>query len=96
MSSIKTRLEALQEYRSSTSTEETLFIVEGGSEFKTPLDPWDYLLKYGAYTPEGKRIVRYPHPVDGLDPLSLSLYQLIDEAVKQGRLDLGDLKSDKI
>ena len=52
--------------------------------------------KYGAVTPDGKRIVLYPHPVEGVDPLSLSLYQMIDEAIEQGKLELPELESDEI
>ena len=47
-------------------------------------------------TPDGKRIVLYPHPVEGVDPLSLSLYQMIDEAIEQGKLELPELESDEI
>jgi hypothetical protein len=37
--------------------------------------------------------VLYPHPVEGVDGLSLSLYQLIDDAIEAGRLEL-DVKGD--
>ena len=47
-------------------------------------------------TPDGKRIVLYPHPVEGVDPLSLSLYQMIDEAIEQGKLELPELESDDL
>ena len=47
-------------------------------------------------TPDGKRIVLYPHPVEGVDPLSLSLYQMLDEAIEQGKLELPELESDEI
>lgn len=57
---------------------------------------WAYLRKYGAVTPDGKRIVLYPHPVEGVDPLSLSLYQMIDEAIEQGKLELPELESDDL
>ena len=90
------RLAALREYLRSLSADETVFIVEGGGEFHTAEDVFTYLRKYGAVTPDGKRIVLYPHPVEGVDPLSLSLYQMIDEAIKQGELDLPELESDEI
>lgn len=78
------RLAALREYLRLLSADETVFIVEGGGEFRTAEDAFTYLRKYGAVTPDGKRIVLYPHPVEGVDPLSLSLYQMIDEAIEQG------------
>ena len=90
------RLAALREYLRSLSADETTFIVEGGGEFHTSEDPFSYLLEHGAYTHDGRRIVLYPHPVEGVDPLSLSLYQLIDEAVEKGRLTLPELESDEI
>ena len=90
------RLAALREYLKSLSADETVFIVEGGGEFRTAEDAFTYLRKYGAVTPDGKRIVLYPHPVEGVDPLSLSLYQMIDEAIEQGKLELPELESDEI
>lgn len=90
------RLAALREYLRSLSADETVFIVEGGGEFRTAEDMFTYLRKYGAVTPDGKRIVLYPHPVEGVDPLSLSLYQMIDEAIEQGKLKLPELESDEI
>lgn len=90
------RLAALREYLKSLSADETTFIVEGGGEFHTSEDPFSYLLEHGAYTPDGTRIVLFPHPIEGVDPLSLSLYQLIDKAVEKGRLTLPELKSDEI
>ena len=53
-------------------------------------------MQHGAYTHDGRRIVLYPHPVEGIDPLSLSLYQLIDEAIERGKLELLALASDEI
>ena len=90
------RLAALREYLKSLSADETVFIVEGGGEFRTAEDAFTYLRKYGAVTPDRKRIVLYPHPVEGVDPLSLSLYQMIDEAIEQGKLELPELESDEI
>ena len=74
---------------------ETVFIVEGGGEYFTKEVPFNYLMQHGAYTHDGRRIVLYPHP-EGVDQLSLSLYQLIDEAVEKGRLTLPELESDEI
>lgn len=90
------RLAALREYLRSLSADETTFIVEGGGEFHTSEDPFSYLLEHGAYTHDGQRIVLFPHPIEGIDPLSLSLYQLIDEAVERGRLTLPELESDDL
>lgn len=53
-------------------------------------------MQHGAYTPDGTRIVLFPHSIEGIDPLSLSLYQLIDEAVERGRLTLPELESDDL
>lgn len=97
MATVNQRLTALREYLKNRSADETVFIVEGGKEFRTKQDAFAYLREHGAYTPDGRRIVLYPHPVEGVDPLSLSLYQLIDEAVENGRLDLPEeLESDPL
>lgn len=90
------RLAALREYLKSLSADETVFIVEDGGEFRTAEDVFTYLRKYGAVTPDGKRIVLYPHPVEGVDALSLSLYQMLDEAIERGKLELPTLESDEI
>ena len=96
MASIEQRLSALRDYLKTMSADETTFIVAGGGEFHTKQDPFSYLWEHGAYTPDGRRIVLYPHPVEGVDGLSLSFYQLIDEAIEAGRLELPDLESDDI
>ena len=90
------RLATLRGYLESLSADETTFIVEGGAEYHTKEDPFNYLMQHGAYTHDGRRIVLYPHPIENIDPLSLSLYQLIDEAVEKGRLTLPELESDEI
>lgn len=95
MNNLKARVEVLRESLKSRSAEETVFIVEGGAEYHTKQDPFDYLREHGAFTHDGRRIVLYPHPVEGVDPLSLSLYQMIDEAVELGRLDLPELEGDE-
>lgn len=94
MPSVKERLRMLAAYVETLRPEMTTFIVEGGSEFHTPLTAEEYLYQFGAITPDGKRIVLYPHPVEGVDGLSLSLYQLIDEAIEVGRLEFPELESD--
>ena len=88
MASTKERLAALREYIKGISANKTTFIVEG--------DAFEYLRVHGAYTPDGRRIVLYPHPVEGVDGLSLSLYEMLDEAIKLGRLEFPDLESDDI
>ena len=89
------RLAALREYLKSLSADETTFIVEGG-EFHTSEDPFSYLMQHGAYTHDGKRIVLFPHPVEGLDALSLSLYEMLDEAIERGKLEFPALERDEI
>lgn len=96
MATVDARLASLRKFLESHASGETVFIVEGGGEFHTSEDPFSYLLEHGAYTPDGTRIVLFPHSIEGVDPLSLSLYQLIDEAVEKGRLTLPELKSDEI
>ena len=90
------RLAALREYLKSLSADETTFVVEGGGEYHTKEDPFNYLMQHGAFTHDGKCIVLYPHPVEGVDPLSLSLYQMLDEAIGRGRLELPTLEGDEI
>ena len=53
-------------------------------------------MQHGAYTHDRRRIVLYPHPVEGVDPLSLSRYQMLDEAIERGKLELPELESDEI
>ena len=97
MATIERRLEALREYLKTISADETVFIVEGGKEFRTKQDAFTYLREHGAYTLDGRRIVLYPHPIEGVDPLSLSLYQMLDEAVETGHLNLSEeLESDPL
>ena len=96
MVSIEQRIAALRDYLKTMSADETTFIVAGGGEFRTKHDPVSYLREHGANTPDGRRIVLYPHPVEGVDPLSLSFYQLIDEAIEAGRLELPALESDDV
>ena len=90
------RLAALREYLRSLSADETTFIVEGGGEFHTSEDPFSYLLEHGAYTHDGQRIVLFPHPIEGVDPLSLSLYEMLDKGIERGKLELPALESDEI
>ena len=96
MPSIKERLRLLSAYVETMRPEMTTFLVAGGSEFHTPLMPEEYLMQHDAYTPDGRRIVLYPHPVEGVDALSLSLYQMIDEAVEIGNLEFPELESDEL
>lgn len=97
MVTIERRLAALREYLKTISADETVFIVEGGKEFRTKQDAFTYLREHGAYTTDGRRIVLYPHPIEGVDPLSLSLYQMLDEAVETGHLNLPEeLESDPL
>ena len=96
MATVDARLASLRKFLESHASGETVFIVEGGGEFHTSEDPFSYLPEHGAYTPDGTRIVLFPHSIEGVDPLSLSLYQLIDEAVEKGRLTLPALESDEI
>ena len=96
MPSIKERLRMLSAYVETMRPEMTTFIVAGGGEFYTPLMPEEYLMQHDTYTPDGRRIVLNPHPVEGIDALSLSLYQLIDEAVEVGKLEFPKLESDEL
>lgn len=96
MENVKHRLQALRGYLETIAGKETVFMLENGTEFRTREDVFDYLHEHGAYTPDGRRIALYPHPVEGVDPLSLSLYELIDDAIKRGRLEFPELESDEL
>ena len=96
MTSVEKRLEVLRNYLKGLTADETTFIVAGGGEFHTKQDPVSYLLENGAYTPDGRRIVLYPHPVEGIDGLSLSILQMVDEAIEHGKLELPELESDDV
>ena len=60
MATIERRLAALREYLKTISADETVFIVEGGKEFRTKQDAFTFLREHGAYTLDGRRIVLYP------------------------------------
>ena len=94
MASVKDRVAALEAYVAGLNPELTTFLLEDGTEFHTTMSPFEYLYEHGAVTPTGKRIAFYPHPLEGVDGLSMSLYQLIDEAIAVGRLELPELESD--
>ena len=96
MASVERRLAALRDYLKTMSADETTFVVAGGGEFHTKQDPVSYLLENGAHTPDGRRIVLYPHPVEGIDGLSLSILQMVDEAIEHGKLELPELESDDV
>ena len=96
MATIERRLAVLRDFLTTISADETVFIVEGGAEYHTKEDPFNYLMQHGAFTHDGRRIVLYPHPIEGVDGLSLSFYQLIDEAVERGKLELPKLESDQL
>ena len=96
MATVETRLAALREFLKSRTDGETVFIVEGGAEYHTKETPCSYLMQHGAYTPDGRRIILFPHPIESVDPLSLSLYQMLDEAIEKGRLTMPELESDEI
>ena len=90
------RLEAaIQEYQ--RARKPTVFLLDTGAVFVTDADPIEYLMKNGVETTKG-RIVEYPHQIEGLDALSLSLYELIDDGIRRGGLSdlLGDLGSDVV
>ncbi len=96
MGSIKERVAAIEAYVKGLQPQLTTFLLADGTEFHTPIDPFTYLKDYGAYTPDGRRIVAHPHPTEKIDGLSLSLYHLIDEAIEAGRLELPELESDEV
>ncbi|WP_298030041.1 hypothetical protein [uncultured Dysosmobacter sp.] len=96
MGSIKERVATLEAYMKGLQPKLAMFLLEDGTEFHTPIDPFTYLKDYGAYAPDGRRIVAHPHPAKDVDGLSLSLYHLIDSAIATGRLDLPDLESDGV
>ena len=97
MQDVKNRLSALRNFFKAKSGTDTVFIAEDGTEYRTRDDPFEYLRVHGAYTHDGRRIVRFPHPASGVDPLSLSLYELLDEAIEAGRLDCPEeLESDPL
>lgn len=96
MPTVDARLAVLRDFLKSRSAGDTVFIVEDGGEFHVKMDPATYLMRYGAHTNDGQRIVLYPHPVEDVDPLSLSLYQLIDEAVEHGKLEPPELEGDDL
>ncbi len=63
----------------------TKFLLEDGTIFTTTQGPLDYLIEHGTETPKG-RIALYPHPIEGVDGLSLSLYAAINEEIQTGAI----------
>ena len=61
-----------------------VFVLENGTEYKVD-DPIEYLFIHGVDTPQG-RIVGYKHPESGVDALTLSIYETIDDAIQNGGL----------
>lgn len=59
----------------------TVFVCTDGSEFHTEMGPLDYLYFHGAATPDGRRIASYPHPTEGVDALSLALWQAVNDSI---------------
>lgn len=96
MQDVKNRISALRNFFKAKSGTDTVFIADDGTEYRTRDDPFEYLRVYGAYTHDGRRIVRFPHPIEGIDPLSISLYEMLDEAIERGKLELPALESDEI
>lgn len=96
MASVKERIAALESYVRGLQPDLTTFILEDGTEFHSSLGAFEYLYEHGPVTPTGKRITFYSHPVEGVDALSLSLYQMIDDAIQIGRLELPDVESDEV
>lgn len=95
--SIKARLDDMRQYFAAMEDEQETFITEDGEIFRTSKPIFEYLHEYGAYTPAGRRIISYPHPTAGLDPLSMSLYEFIDAAIADGgKLFCEPLESDPI
>lgn len=89
------RLDALTAYMKNRQVTQTRFLVEDGSEFLTDMLPENYIMAHGAYTPNGRRIVKYLHPPTN-DPLSCSFYELIDSMLELGRWEWPELESDDI
>ncbi len=80
-SRLKRLEEVMSEYQGSQNF--TVFVLEDGSSFTTRQDPLAYLVEHGTETPKGQ-IVSYSHPVAGIDALSLSIYDAINDEIKTG------------
>lgn len=65
----------------------TTFILEDGSTFVTDMGPLHYLVKHGTETPRG-RIVAYPHDKKGADPITLAIYEEIENGIKNGGIEV--------
>ncbi|MFR1358733.1 MAG: hypothetical protein ACLSBB_16105 [Ruthenibacterium lactatiformans] len=80
MASTKERLAALREYIKGISANKTTFIVEGGAEFYTDLDAFEYLRYMEHIRRTGSELccILTPWRVDGLPVL----YEMLDEAIK--------------
>ncbi len=81
----------VREYRDAQRN--TVFLLEDGSRFVTKDSPLTYLIEHGVQTPRG-RIAAWPHEIKGMDSLSLSLCQMIDDGIAAGGIELPDLESD--
>lgn len=65
----------------------TTFVLEDGSPFITDLDPLQYLMEHGVQTPRG-RIVAYACDKKGADPITLAIYEEIENGIKNGGIDI--------
>lgn len=65
----------------------TTFVLEDGSPFITDLDPLHYLIEHGTETPRG-RIVAYPCDKKGADPITLAIYEEIENGIKNGGIEI--------
>lgn len=64
----------------------TTFVLEDGSPFITDSDPLHYLIEHGVETPRG-RIVAYPCDRKGADPITLAIYEEIENGIKNGGIE---------
>lgn len=61
------------------------FLLENGGIYSTILDPLMYLEKYGAYTPDGQKIVSFVFPQElSINPLAVSVYEYIEKRIRAG------------
>ena len=63
------------------------FVLEDGSPFITDSDPLQYLMEHGTETPRG-RIVAYPCDKKGADPITLAIYEEIENGIKNGGIEI--------
>lgn len=88
---IRKLLKAVKQYRPAIPP--YCFILDNGQRFIPDIDPVAYLAEHGTYTPMGE-ITCFQSDRSAADPLSIALYDAIEEFIGEGGVELPENMSD--